>query len=247
MTNRGPFNGKPTPPPAAAAKPAAASVAPDAPFNPDVARAHFKEWFSYLTESQVAALVTYLVELNKFNKAVNLVSPQTLSAADAVHAADGVWALKIIKPVLVAGAPVYDFGSGNGVPGLIMGLLDPSLKMILVDRDERKLEFCKHVAATCKATNITTMKAEIEELPKHSVINVVARGFAPLPKAMMMCRHVVARGGKFFHLKGDQFAQELGAVPSQLFSIWQPSMVGEYRLPNRGAEMSIIVTDKIAD
>ena len=228
------------------AKPPESPASPAA-FDPERSRARFKEWFPQLNAGQIGALVVYMSELQKFNKAVNLVSPQTLAIADAVHLADGVFAYKMIQGELTAGAPLYDFGSGNGIPGLVFALLDPNLKVILVDRDERKLEFCKHVAAACKATNVTTMKADIESLPKHSVVNVVARGFAPFAKSLLMCRNIVAKGGKFFHLKGDQFAVELSTVPSQLFSFWQPRMIGEYRLPDRGAEMTVICTDKIAD
>jgi 16S rRNA (guanine527-N7)-methyltransferase len=216
-------------------------------FDPARSGARLKEWFPELSETTIAALLTYLSELNKFNKAVNLVSPQTLPLADAVHLADAVYAFNLIRGELKAGAALYDFGSGNGIPGLVMGILEPSLKVILIDRDERKLEFCRHVAASVKAINVSVLKAEVEELPKHSVVNAIARGFAPLPKALLMTRNVVAKGGKFFHLKGDQFAQELSAVPSQLFSFWQPRMVGEYRLPDNGAEMTIIATDKIAE
>jgi 16S rRNA (guanine527-N7)-methyltransferase len=224
---------------------------PDSPaapvFDPERSRERFKEWFPLLSEAAIDSLITYLIELNKFNKAVNLVSPQTLPLADALHLADGVYALRYLQKELIPNEPLYDLGSGNGVPGLVMALVDPSLRVILVDRDERKLEFCKHVAAACGATNVTTMKAEIEQMPKHSVVNAVARGFAPLPKALLMARGLVAKGGKFFHLKGDQFAQELSLVPSQLFSYWQPRLLGKYRLPDRGAEMSVICTDKIAD
>ena len=230
------------------AKPAADQApAPVVVFDPEKSRARFKEWFPRLEDAYVQSLVTYLIELNKFNKAVNLVSPQTLAIADAVHLADGVYAMKYIRDDLTPGAPLYDFGSGNGVPGLVMALIDPKLSVVLVDRDERKLEFCKHVAAECKATNVKTMKADIEQLPAKSVINAVARGFAPLPRALLQTRNIVAKGGKFFHLKGDNFAQELSLVPSQLFSFWQPRMLGEYRLPDKGAEMSVICTDKIAD
>ena len=222
-------------------------VSAAAVFDPEKSRARFKEWFPHLSVAAIQSLVTYLIELNKFNKAVNLVSPQTLSNADAVHLADGVYAFKFVRREMVPGSPLYDLGSGNGIPGLVFALIDSTLEVILVDRDERKLEFCKHVAAACKATNVRTMKLEVEELPKHSVFNAVARGFAPLPKALLIARHFTAKKGKFFHLKGDQFAQELSNVPSQLFSLWQPKMVGEYRLPDKGAEMSVICTDKIAD
>lgn len=144
--------------PADSRTPGAASNASDASFNPEKSRSRLKEWFPELSDSTLGHLLIYLAELNKFNKAVNLVSPQTLQNADAVHIADAVYAFKYIKPKLVPQMPLFDFGSGNGIPGLIFGLLDPSLKVTLVDRDERKLEFCKHVAATCKASNITTLK-----------------------------------------------------------------------------------------
>ena len=170
----------------------AAGAAPET-YDPERSRARFKEWFPKLTDTQVASLLVYLSELNKFNKAVNLVSPQTLPMADAVHVADGVFAAQMIRAELVAGNALYDLGTGNGIPGIIVGLLDPSLKVVLVDRDERKLEFCKHVAAAAKAGNISVLKAEVEELPKHLLVNVIARGFAPLPKALLMTRNVVKK------------------------------------------------------
>ncbi len=216
-------------------------------FEPEKSRGRFREWFPQLPDAAVGNLVTYLSELNKFNKAVNLVSPQTLPVADAVHLADAVFALNLIRPEIQRGSPTYDLGSGNGIPGLAMALVEPSLQFISVDRDERKLEFCKHVAAACGAKNYSVLKAEVESLPKHTVVNAVARGFAPLPKALLMTRSIVAKGGRFFHLKGDQFAAELAQVPSQLFTYWQPRLLGEYRLPERGAVMSVVSTDKVAE
>ena len=216
-------------------------------FDPAKSKARLLSWFPQLDVKLVDKLIIYLSELNKFNKAVNLVSPNTLATADAVHIADAVFAQRAIVPALVSGHPLYDFGSGNGFPGLVFGILNPTLKVILVDRDERKLEFCKHVASATGASNVTTMKADVEALPEKSVINAVARGFAPLGKAMLVARKVMPKGGKFFHLKGDQWAMELSQVPSQLFSFWQPSLIGEYRLPDQGAEMGVVLTDKSGD
>ncbi len=213
-------------------------------YDPERSRIRFREWFPAMSESDIDKLIVYLGELNKFNKAVNLVSPSTLAQADALHLADSVYAGELIVPKLIDGEALFDFGSGNGFPGLVLGALNPSLQVKLVDRDERKLEFCKHVAATIGAKNITTIKCEVERLPPGSVKNVVSRGFAPLAKAMMIARAPVAKGGKFFHLKGEQWATELSSVPSQLFSFWQPSLIGSYRLPDLGGEMSVVLTDK---
>ncbi len=213
-------------------------------YDPERSRKRFQEWFPKMAAADVEKLIVYLGELNKFNKAVNLVSPSTLKLADALHFADSVYASELILPRLSAGDPLFDFGSGNGFPGLVMGVLTPSLQVKLVDRDERKLEFCKHVAATIGARNISTIKSDVGALPANSVKNVVSRGFAPLGRAMMISRAAVAEGGKFYHLKGDQWPMELSLVPSQLFSFWQPSLIGSYRLPDLGGEMSVVMTDK---
>lgn len=216
-------------------------------YDPAKAKARLQQWFPQIEVKTIDRLVTYLSELNKFNKAVNLVSPATLQTADAVHLADSMYAARIVMPALIAGQPLYDLGSGNGFPGLVFGIMNPALKVILVDRDERKLEFCKHVATVVEATNVSTLKADVESLSEKSITNAVARGFAPLGKALLMTRKTVAKGGKFFHLKGDQWAIELSQVTTQLFSFWQPSLIGEYRLPDQGAQMAVVLTDKTGD
>ena len=48
-------------------------------------------------------------------------------------------------------------------------------------------------------------------------------------------------------MKGDGFANELANVPSQIFSCWSPSLIGQYRLPETSTSLAVIMTEKIAD
>ena len=41
-------------------------------------------------------------------------------------------------------AKIFDIGSGNGFPGLLMAILDPGHEYNLVESDARKCEFLKH-------------------------------------------------------------------------------------------------------
>lgn len=216
-------------------------------FDPEVSRSNYKSWFPNLSDDVIEKVLIYQGELIKFNKAVNLVSPQTLKVADALHFADSIHAGQLIIPNLISNAPLYDFGSGNGLPGLVFAMLRPELNVILVDRDERKLEFCKHVASTAKLRNLAVLIRDVEQLPERFLTNVVARGFAPLAKAMMIARKTVSAGGKFFHLKGDGWANELAQVPPQLLTLWNPSLLGQYSLPQAKGEMAIVLTDKLSD
>jgi 16S rRNA (guanine527-N7)-methyltransferase len=209
--------------------------------------ARLSKWFKDLSPETVAKLVIYHSDLIKFNKAVNLISTGTIKNAESVHLADSILASQMIAKALLPNHPVYDFGSGNGFPGLVMAILYPDLKVILVDRDKRKLEFLKHVIFTLKLANCSTEEIDVEKLPDRSVFNVVSRGFAPLPKSLILCRKSIANGGKFFHLKSDGWAGELASVPTQLFSFWNPSLLGQYRIPGIGVDAAVILTDKIAD
>ena len=216
-------------------------------FSADATTARLTKWYPDLSPETIASLSKYVGEILKFNKAVNLISATTTKTMDAVHIGDSVSAARLIYPALVPNAPLYDFGSGNGLPGIVFAILYPSLKVVLVDRDQRKLEFCKTVVATLKLSNVTTHVGGVEELPAKSVLNAVGRGLAPLPKALIMARKSVAKGGKFFHMKTDAWANELAQVPSQLFSFWRPGLLGQYRINEQSSDMAVVVTDKSAD
>ncbi len=165
---------------------------------------------------------------------------------EAIHFADSVLAAKLIYPALHSKHTVYDFGSGNGFPGIVMGIIYPDFEYILVERDIRKTEFLKHIIARTGLSNVKTLVKSIEELPEGSCNNVVTRGFAALHKCMLLARKPMAKSGKLFHLKGDSFASELAGVPSQLFSHWNASLVGNYTLPETNSVETVVLTEKIS-
>jgi hypothetical protein len=53
------------------------------------------------------------------------------------------------------------------------------------------------------------------------------------------------KGSQIFHLKGNQWANEIAEMPVQLMSHWEPKLVGEYSLPVSQARHAIVVTDKL--
>ncbi|MEQ1723025.1 MAG: RsmG family class I SAM-dependent methyltransferase, partial [Pseudobdellovibrio sp.] len=105
-----------------------------------------KAWFPELDEKTHDLLKKYWLELQKFNKVVNLISQKTMLNADAVHFADSIKASQTVRKKANKNNYLYDLGSGNGFPGLVYAILYPDQKMILMDSDERKCEFLKHMA-----------------------------------------------------------------------------------------------------
>lgn len=204
-----------------------------------------KQWFPNLSTTSYDNLKKYHDELIKFNKNLNLISPKTVAVADNVHFADSILSFNIVKEKVNENEYLYDIGSGNGFPGLIYAILSPSQKMILVDSDERKCEFLKHIIASCKLNNAAVLNKKIESVGENIISQAVCRGYAPLPFALLTLRKLTSLNGKIFHLKSDEWSIEVSKIPTQLCSVWQPSLLGEYKLPASDAKMSVVCTEKI--
>ncbi|MGZ5472471.1 MAG: 16S rRNA (guanine(527)-N(7))-methyltransferase RsmG [Thermoanaerobaculia bacterium] len=91
-----------------------------------------------------SALGWYKSELLKWNAKVNLIGPEASTNLDE-HIAEAVAAAEILKPE----REVMDFGSGGGLPAIPMAIVSPSARFHLVEADQKKWAFLKHVAREC--------------------------------------------------------------------------------------------------
>jgi len=89
-------------------------------------------------------LETYKRELLRWNARVNLIGPEAESHLDD-HIAEAVYAAEILKPR----GNVLDFGSGGGLPAIPMAIVSPDARFHLVEADQKKWSFLKHVVREC--------------------------------------------------------------------------------------------------
>lgn len=204
------------------------------------------QWFPDLSPAIRASLKAYYTELLKFNKTVNLIGVKTIPHADAIHFADSILAQKLLAKEITCDN-VYDFGSGNGFPGIIFAIMMPSVKFTLIDSDQRKSEFLKHIISLLKLKNVSVNIQQVEKIPEGSVKCAISRGFAPIAKALLMTRKTFAKGGVYYHLKGEEWASEVAEIPTQLCSYWEPSLLGSYKLPIGEVKFSVVKSVKIQD
>lgn len=205
-----------------------------------------KEWFPELGSETHRQLRVYFDELIKFNKVVNLISSKTVPNADAIHFADSVQASLIVRKKANKNSLLYDVGSGNGFPGLVYSILFPDQKIALVDTDERKCEFLKHTAQALGNGNVEVLNKKVESFGPDSIEQAICRGFAPLPRILLLLRKTVKDGGQIFHLKAEEWGMEVSQIPIQLCSSWQPLLEGEYKLPVVDTKLYVIRTEKLA-
>lgn len=95
-------------------------------------------------ESNQQRLQRYKDILLAWNEKVNLIGPEAVRNLDA-HVEEAVQAAEILRPA----GEVLDVGSGGGLPGIPMAIVSPGARFHLVDSDQRKWAFLKHVVREC--------------------------------------------------------------------------------------------------
>ncbi|MBO9667507.1 MAG: 16S rRNA (guanine(527)-N(7))-methyltransferase RsmG [Bdellovibrio sp.] len=204
------------------------------------------EWFPDLSPEVRSRLKTYHEELIKFNKTLSLISAKTVFVADAIHFADSIIGSQAVIRSNPTIDKIYDFGSGSGFPGMVLAIMYPNVQVVLVDTDTKKCEFLGHAASALGLKNVKIENLHIEKLPENSVQWAICRGFGNISKAILMARRIVVKGGSLYHMKGEEWGIEVGEIPTQLCSIWSPSLVGEYKLPVGAIKFGVVRTEKIA-
>lgn len=86
----------------------------------------------------------YKSELLKWNAKVNLIGPEAVDHIDE-HIDEAVAAARILQPR----GEVMDFGSGGGLPAIPMAIVAPDARFHLVESDQKKWAFLKHIAREC--------------------------------------------------------------------------------------------------
>ncbi len=205
-----------------------------------------EEWFPDLGAEVARHLKSYSDELLKHNKTGQLISSKTVLMADALHFADSILACRIIMKAFPTLDKIFDFGAGAGFPGLVLAILYPQVHVSLVDSDVKKCDFLKRTVETLKLSNISVLNQAFETLPSDSVQFALTRGSGPLSKNILLARKCVRKGGVLFHLKGEEWSMEVSEIPTQLCSVWSPSLAGEYKLPVSPVRFAVVQTDKIS-
>ena len=82
--------------------------------------------------------------LLEWNEKVNLIGPEAEENIDE-HIAEALEAAAILRPA----GEVLDFGSGGGLPAIPMAIAAPDARFHMVEADQKKWAFLKHVAREC--------------------------------------------------------------------------------------------------
>jgi 16S rRNA (guanine527-N7)-methyltransferase len=159
-----------------------------------------------------AVLETYLKLLMRWNQGINLIGHNTEQEAWDRHIEDS---LQLVPYLADAPDPTADFGSGAGLPGIVISIAT-GRAVTLIESDRRKAAFLREAARVTRAP-VAVINKRIEAVPALAAGTIIARAFAPLPRLLEFAVPHLHPGGQILLLKGRNAPQELTAAQGQ----WQ--------------------------
>ena len=159
-------------------------------------------------------LEQFLALITKWNKVTNLTSIDNPEQMVLVHLLDSL----SIQPYL-SGPRILDVGSGAGLPGIPLALINEDKNFILLDSNGKKTRFMLQATIELGIKNIEVVQSRAQDF-QGQFDQVVCRAFAGTHDFVKACSHLLAPGGSLLAMKGPA-ESEVTLLPGFKQSIHQ--------------------------
>lgn len=163
------------------------------------------------TEQQKKQLIGFVEMLNKWNKAYNLTSIRDPQQMLIRHIMDSL----AVSAHLV-GERFIDVGTGPGLPGIPLAIMNPDKTFVLLDSLGKRIRFQKQVQHELGINNISSVESRVEAYqPETKFDGVLSRAFASIEDMLHWCHHLPTDNGCYYALKGQLAEDEMEKLPEE--------------------------------
>jgi 16S rRNA (guanine527-N7)-methyltransferase len=162
-----------------------------------------------VTSDAMPRLAAYAASLWSWNERLNLTRHTTAESFAARDVADSL----ALVPHLAAGERILDVGTGGGVPGAILAILRPDLRVELSDSVAKKARAVAEIVKEA-GLRVPVHAAAAQELVAargkgpDRFDTLVVRAVAPLEKLLRWFEPLADRYGRMLVIKGPRWEEE---------------------------------------
>jgi len=120
-----------------------------------------------LKEDQTAHFLTYLMLLQRWGKKLNLTAILDARGIVTKHFLDALSAFQAVE--IRPGQRVMDVGSGAGIPGIPIKLIQPAIELTLVEPSQKKAAFLRTVCGTLGQRGVKILTSPIKTIANEVV------------------------------------------------------------------------------
>jgi 16S rRNA (guanine527-N7)-methyltransferase len=163
-----------------------------------------------VSNTQKKQLIDYVLLIDKWNKTYNLTSVRDPQEMLIKHIFDSI----VVSPYLI-GKNFADVGTGAGLPGIPLAIMNPDKSFLLIDSLGKRIRFIKQSIHELNISNVTVLQTRVEELKLEQPLDgVLSRAFASLKDMLFWCQNLTDKNGVFLALKGQVNQLELDEIPA---------------------------------
>ena len=201
----------------------------------------------HLPADHVDDLLQYAEALLETNKVMNLTAITDPADVATLHFLDSAALLTLAD---FTGKRVVDVGTGAGFPGMPLRILEPSIKLTLLDSLGKRITFLQGVCDQLGLKNVECVHARAEEFAaqhRESYDIATSRAVASLPLLAELSLPLVKVGGYFLPMKSVDSDEELTSAARAIRTLGgQLVDVKDYRIPGTEVTHRLVVIKKVS-
>lgn len=215
-------------------------------FVQELSKRNFK-----LNEKQINQFNQYFTSLIAANQKVNLTRITEEEDVYLKHFFDSLTPLFTFSEVFKPGDTVCDVGAGAGFPSIPLKILQPELKVTIVDSLGKRLTFLQDLIEKLQLQDVTLVHGRAEDVGQNKLYReqfdiVTARAVANMAVLSEYCLPLVKKSGYFVALKGPKAEKELQDGQKAISLLGgKVIQTEELQLPTSSEERTLILVQKV--
>ena len=148
-------------------------------------------------------LLIYKDLLLKWNKSINLTSIKNKEIVTH-HFLDCLAVIPFIKS-----SSLLDVGTGAGLPGIVIAIIKPDIKISLIDKVGKKIAFIKRVLAELDIKNVQTHHSRVELMTSEEKYDgIISRAFSNMGEFVQITKHLLKKQGVWYGMKSKKILND---------------------------------------
>ncbi|MDA9093366.1 16S rRNA (guanine(527)-N(7))-methyltransferase RsmG [Methylophilaceae bacterium] len=151
----------------------------------------------------ISKLLIYKELLIKWNNSFNLTSVKNTEIVTH-HFLDCLAVSPFIKS-----STLLDVGTGAGLPGIVIAIVNPDIKVSLIDKVGKKITFIKRIVAELGIKNIETYHDRVELLTSEDKYDgIISRAFSNMEVFIKSTKHLIKSQGVWYGMKSKKILDD---------------------------------------